>query len=191
MEKIGLIILGALLSGIAYLIKRWLEGKPENEALEKHKKILEIHKQMNEQGIDVDGLKELEGLLTGKEIARNQHSIELSKESEPLVQDDETENLTQRELNFRAGENFEKAKQKLQNVIAGIDSRVADRESQALMNSQIAWESYSVDQAQATASSYEGGSIYNLIYLSELESLTIERTARLQAELDELIRLGN
>ncbi|VAW13949.1 hypothetical protein MNBD_BACTEROID05-1016 [hydrothermal vent metagenome] len=191
MEKLGFVILGVILSGIAYLIKRWVEGKPQVEALDKHKKILEIHKQMNEQGLDVDGLKDLEALLTGKAKAITEHSKELTQQTEPLVQSNDTEDLTQLELNKRAREKFEKAKIKLQEVIAGIDSRVGDKESQALMNSQRAWESYSVDQAQAVASSYEGGSIYNLIYLSELESLTIERTARLQAELDELIRMGN
>jgi uncharacterized protein YecT (DUF1311 family) len=191
MGNIGLVILGAVLSGVAYLIKRWIEGKPETETLDKHKRILDIHKQMNEQGLDVDGLKRLEDVLTGKANAIKQHSKELSDQSEPLVRNVETETLTQLELNKRASEKLEKAKKKLQEVIAGIDSRVSDRESQALMNSQRAWESYSVDQAQAAAASYEGGSIYNLIYLSELESLTIERTARLQAELDELIRRGN
>ena len=190
MEKLGFVILGAVLSGIAYLIKRWIEGKPQVETLDKHKKILDIHKQMNEQGLDVAGLKNLEALLTGKANAIKAHSKELTDQSEPLVQNSDAEDLTQLELNQRASEKFEKAKLKLQEVIAGIDSRVGDRESQALMNSQRAWENYSVDQAQAAASSYEGGSIYNLIYLSELESLTIERTARLQAELDELIRLG-
>jgi uncharacterized protein YecT (DUF1311 family) len=192
MEKAGFIILGAVLSGIAYLIKRWIEGKPQVETLDKHKKILDIHKQMNDQGLDVAGLKNLEAILTGKANAIKAHSKELSDQSEPLVQNSDTGgDLTQHELNKRASENLEKAKQKLQEVIAGINSRVGDRESQALMNSQRAWENYSVDQAEAAASSYEGGSIYNLIYLSELESLTIERAARLQAELDELIRLGN
>lgn len=190
MEKIGLVILGVVLSGIAYLIKRWIEGKPQVETLEKHKKILDIHKQMNEQGLDIDGLKKLEALLTGKANAIKQHSKELADQTEPLVKITDTENLTQLDLNTRASEKFEKSKMKLQVAIAGIDARVGDRESQALMNSQKAWESYSVDQALAVASFYEGGSIYNLIYFSELESLTIERTARLQAELDELKRLS-
>jgi uncharacterized protein YecT (DUF1311 family) len=79
----------------------------------------------------------------------------------------------------------------MQRAIAAIDSRVGDFESQSLMNSQMEWERYSVRQAEAAASSFKGGSIYPLIYALELESLTNERTARLQAELDELIRLGN
>lgn len=187
-EKVGLVVLGVLLSGIGYFAKRWIEGKPQNETLDKHKKLLDIHKQMNEQGLDVCGLKELETLLLGKVDAIKKHTAELTEKREPLIAPQE-EGLTQLELNQRASDRFEIAKQKLQEVYAGIDSRVGDRESQALMNSQKAWEDYSVDQAMAAASAYDGGSMWSLVYFSELESLTIERTARLQAELDELIRL--
>ena len=190
MEKIGLVILGVALSTVVYLLKRWIESKPQIEALDKHKKLLDIHKQMNEQGIDIDGLKELEKRLAGKANAIKENIKELTESLEPLTKE-ESEDLTQIQLTDRAKDKFEKAKEKLQEVIAGIDARVGDRESQALMNSQNAWEGYSVDQAMAAATSYEGGSMWNLIYFSELESLTVERAARLQAELDELIRLGN
>ena len=187
-EKLGWLVLGGLLSAVAYFAKRWIEGKPQNETLDKHKKLLDIHKQMHEQGLDVDGLRNLERQLIGKANAIKKHTSELSEKREPLIAAQE-EDLTQLELNKRASERFEIAKQKLQEVIAGVDSRVGDKESQALMNSQNAWEGYSVDQAMAAASSYDGGSMWSLVYFSELESLTIERIARLQAELDELIRL--
>lgn len=187
-EKTGLVVLGVLLSAIGYFVKRWIEGRPQNETLDKHKKLLEIHKQMNDQGLDVSGLRNFETQLLGKESAIKKHTSELNEKREPLIAAQE-EDLTQLELNKRASERFNIAKQKLQEVYAGIDARVGDRESQALMNSQQAWEGYSVEQAMAAASFYDGGSIWSLAYFSELESLTIERTARLQAELDEHIRL--
>lgn len=187
LEKLGWIVLGGILPIIAYFAKRWIEGKPQNETLDKHKKLLDIHKQMNEQGLDIGGLRELENHLLGKSDAIKRHTSDLTEKREALIAPQE-EDLTQLELNQRASERFEIAKQKLQEVYAGIDARVGDRESQALMNSQNAWEGYSVDQAVAAASSYDGGSMWSLVYFSELESLTIERTARLQAELDELIR---
>ena len=190
-EKIGLVGLGVIISAVGYLIKRKIENKPQIESLNKHKKLLDIHKQMNEQGIDLKGLKALESKLTGKAAAIQSKTVVLQAESEPLLHEPELQDLTQKELNDRASTNFEKAKEKMQEAIAGIDSRVGDYESQSLMQSQIEWESYSVSQAEAAAASYREGSIYPLIYFSELESLTNERTARLQAELDELIRLGN
>lgn len=190
-EKIGLILLGVIISGIGYLIKRRIESKPQIESLDKHKKLLDIHKQMNEQGIDIEGLRELEAKLTGKAAAIHSKAMILQSESAPLIGENPSEDLTQRELNSRAAQSLEKAKLKMQEALAGIDSRVGDFESQSLMNSQTEWERYSVSQAEAAAASYRDGSIYPLIYFSELESLTNERTARLQAELDELIKLGN
>ena len=75
------------------------------------------------------------------------------------------------------------------NVIGEIDARVDDARSQSLLSSQHEWKRYSESQAKASSALYEGGSIYPLIYLSELESLTNERTARLQAEFDVLLQL--
>jgi len=190
-EKIGFTALGFIVAGIGYLIKRKIENKPHQEALDRHKSVLDIHKQMNEQGLSVEELKNLEQILTGKSSSIKYHTDQLTHESEaePIISESDHEFMSQVELNIRAGEKFERAKEKLQEVIAGIDSRVGDFESQSLMNSQRSWEIYSVEQAKAAASGYRGGSIYSLIYFSELESLTLERTARLQAELDELIRI--
>lgn len=190
-EKIGLVILGVLLSWLFYFIKRRVENKPDLEKLDKHKRLLDIHKQMNDQDMDVDGLAELELLLTGKAKAINQKNIALQTESAPLLEVSEIENLTQIELNERASHRVEQAKERMQKAIAGIDSRVGDLESQSMMSSQREWESYSISQAEAAAASYREGTIYPLIYLNELESLINERTARLEAELDELIKLGN
>lgn len=190
-EKIGFIVLGGILAGVSYLLKRWIENKPKDETLNRHKQVLDIHKQMNEQGLDVDGLKNLEDILTGKSNAIKKHSSELfeQSESESLFLTEEQEPLTQKDLNERASQKLGKAKDKLQEVISEIDARVGDNESQALMQSQRSWESYISEQAEATAYNYKDGSIYPLIYMSELESLTNERIARLQAELDEIIQL--
>jgi len=188
-EKVGFIVLGVLLPVAIYLIKRAVEDKPTEEALDRQIKVLDIHKQMNEQGIGIEELKNLESILSGKSNSIKQHAQEISEQYEPLIQEDDTEFLTQRELNERADERLIKAQERLQEVIAGIDERVGDSGSQALLSGQSTWKNYSTSQAKAAASSYEGGSIYPLIYMSELESLTNERTARLQAELDEIIRL--
>lgn len=190
-DKTEFILFGVIISGVGYLIKRRVESKPQIESLDKHKRLLDIHKQMNEQGIDVEGLRELEAKLTGKAASIHSKAIILQSESIPLIGKNKSENLTQTELNSRAAQNVEKAKIKMQEALVGIDSRVDCFESKSLMNSQIEWERYSVSQAEAAAASYRDGSIYPLIYFSELESLTNERTARLQAELDELIKLGN
>lgn len=189
LEKMALVALGIILSAVGYLIKRAIENKPTFESLDKHKKLLDIHRQMNEQGIDLEGLRELEDKLTGKEAAIQSHSAFLQAESSPLMDFSRPESMTQAELNERAAERLKQAQLKMRAAIVGIDSRVVNEVSQALFASQTEWERYSASQAEAAAAAYKSGSIYPLVYLSELESLTNERTARLKAELDELIAL--
>ena len=177
-EKLSYIVLGVLISWLAYFVKRRIENKPQLETLDKHKKLLDIHKQMNDQGIDIEGLTDLEKKLTGKIVAINEKNIEFQKKSTSLVESSDSEEVSQKVLNQRAAFKVHAAKHRLQKALAGIDSRVSDIESQLLMNSQSEWESYSVSQAEAAASSYREGTIYPLIYLSELESLVNERTVR-------------
>ena len=134
-EKVLFVLLGVLLSGLGFLIKRRVEGKPKQEALDIQKKVLEIHKQMNEQGLDIDSLKTFENNLIGKNAAIQRHSTELQAETTPLIDESENRNLSQIELTQRASDKLEKAKRLMQEAIAGIDARVGDEESQALMHS--------------------------------------------------------
>ena len=47
LESIGLILVGVLISGVGYLIKRIIEKRSVSEDLDKHKKLLEINKQID------------------------------------------------------------------------------------------------------------------------------------------------
>ena len=75
-EKIGFTVLGIVLTGIGYLMKRKIENRPRQEVLERHKTVLDIHKQMNEQGLSVDDLNNLEQILTGKSNSIKKHANE-------------------------------------------------------------------------------------------------------------------
>lgn len=191
LEKIGFTVLGIILSVSVYFLKRWIESKPEIEALDKQKKLLDINKQLNEQGLTVEDLRKLESILVGKAESIIKHTQDIEKDTQSLTEKDEGEFLSQAELNMRADGNLKIAKAKLEQVINELSFKIDDVEREKLMQSQRAWENYSIEQSEAASISYRGGSIYPLIYLSELESLTVERAARLQAELDELRRLGN
>ena len=107
-EKVLFVLLGVLLSGLGFLIKRRVEGKPKQEALDIQKKVLEIHKQMNEQGLDIDSLKTFENNLIGKNAAIQRHSTELQAETTPLIDESENRNLSQIELTQRASDKLEK-----------------------------------------------------------------------------------
>lgn len=187
MQKVGHVFLGAALASVGYGVKRWIEGRHRAEALERHRQVLDINKDLKEQGLSVDELMNLQAALTGKANARMRHAEELYDQAEPLVREDDTEDLTQLEMNQRAHNNFENATEQLHEVLAQLYKLVDERKSEALRRSQKAWEEFSISHAQTAASSSEGGSIYPVLYLSELTSLTIERTANLQAHLDGVI----
>jgi uncharacterized protein YecT (DUF1311 family) len=189
--KLLFIIIGISISGIGYLIKRSIEKRSNVETLERRKKVLEIHKQMNEQGLDFPNLLKLESQLVSKQKSIAKNTLEFEQNSKSLVNSQSEESLTQNELNARASQKFEDAKAKLQIILEQLSSKLGKSEKEALKKSQRAWEEYSIEQAFSASSSYSQGSIYPLIYFSELESLTLERAARLKAELDELIKLGN
>ena len=188
-NKILFVIIGISISGIGYLIKRLIEKRSNVETLERRKNVLEIHKQMKDQGLEIPDLLKLESQLVSKQKSIAKNTQEYEQESKPLVNSQSEESLTQNELNERANQKFEDAKAKLQIILEQLLSKLDKTEKEALKKSQRTWEEYSIEQAFSASSSYRQGSIYPLIYFSELESLTLERAARLKAELDELIKL--
>lgn len=184
-------MLGALISGAAYLIKRKLESKPELEMLDKHHKVLDIHKKMNEQSLDIAGLNAFATLLTEKSSSVQSHVQELNSESISCLVASDNQHLTQMEMNQLASESYIRSIEKLNQVYIDLTSKLDNEQGVLYENSQSKWQEYSESHARSVASNYKGGSIYPLIYYSELETLVHERTARLQSELDELVSLGN
>ncbi|RRQ22221.1 lysozyme inhibitor LprI family protein [Thiohalobacter thiocyanaticus] len=171
LEKIGFTVLGIVLSIVVYMFKRRIEGKPEVEALDKRKQLLDINKQLNEQGLTIEDLNKLEAILTGKAESIIKHTQEIEKNTQSLIEKEQGEFLSQAELNIRADSNLKVAKAQLEQIVNELTFKIDEIEREKLMQSQKAWESYSVEQAEAASISYRGGSIYPLIYLSELESL--------------------
>ncbi len=188
MEKVGLVLLGALFSVVGYFIKRKVERRGVIDALDRHKKLLEINRHMNDQGLSIDDMRTLEVALTGKAEAIAKHSLDFERDAKPLTEKRSGEFLSQAELNLRADANLKISRAKLNLVYQELTFKLDDFEITVLRESQDVWEAYSVKQAEAESARYRGGSIYPLIYLSELDSLTVERAARLQTSLDELRR---
>lgn len=188
LEKLLLVLLGAVLSGIAYLLKRRIEKKHASDALERHHKLLTIRKELNEQKLTVEDLRLLESALL-KRNAKAENAEKMQEELSPLLEENRDEVLSQFEMNMRADGNVKIAEAKLEQIYKELSFKVRNKEREALEASQKAWEKYSRKHAEFTASSYESGTIYRLIYLSALESLVVERTALLKSELDEIRRL--
>lgn len=191
-EKIVFFTLGVLISGAAYLIKRKIESKSEIEKLDKHQKVLDIHKKMSEQRLDITSLNAFAQLLTAKHDTVQNHVQILHSDSVAHLTDvRDEEHLTQIEMNQLALESYSRAVEKLNAVYGVLKSKIDSDRIKLYETSQTNWEAYSEAQARAVASFYQGGSIYPLIYQSELETLVHERIAHLQSDLDELVTLGN
>lgn len=187
-EKILLVFLGVVISSIGYFLKRYIEKKKSLETLERHQKLLTIKKELSEQKLTVEDLKLLESaLLTKKSKAALVEEIQ--GELPPIFEREEDEFLSQAELNMRASDNVKIAKAQLEKVYNELLFKTEDHERETLEKSQKTWGKYSIAHSKFSASGYEGGTIYPLIYLSTLESLVVDRTALLQSELDEIRRL--
>ena len=183
-EKLGFVLLGALMTGIGYLIKRKIESKPELETLDKHQKVLDIHKKMSEQGLDISGLNQFVSMLTEKSSAVQSHVLDLNTKSVSHMQTSSTEHITQTEMNQIASNSYNRSLVKMNEVYAQLMSKLDSDHTEAYGCAQAKWNEYIEAHARSVADIYKGGSIYSLIYYSELETLVFERTARLQSELD-------
>jgi uncharacterized protein YecT (DUF1311 family) len=190
-EKIGFIALGGIISAVAYLLKRKIESKPDLELLDKHQKVLDVHKKMSEQGLDIQSLNTFGQMLTAKSVSVQSHVQGLQTESATYLVSSPNEHVTQLEMNQQALESFTRSSVKMSNIYDELKNKLYSDQIPLYESSQSSWLKYSKEQALAVASMYRGGSIYPLIYHTELETLVHERTARIQSELDELIRLGN
>ncbi|EPG0609877.1 lysozyme inhibitor LprI family protein [Vibrio fluvialis] len=190
-EKLGFIVLGALISGIAYLIKRKIESQPELEILDKHQRVLDIHKKMSDQGLDITDLNTFASMLTEKSKAVQTHILDLNTKSVSHMQVNSNKHMTQTEMNQMASDSYRRSLSKMNEVYSRLMSKLGNEHAEAYVFAQEKWNEYIEAHARSVADIYKGGSIYPLIYYSELETLVFERTARLQSELDELVSPEN
>jgi uncharacterized protein YecT (DUF1311 family) len=189
LEKIGLVVLGSLLAGAGYLLKRWIERKPVFDAIEKHQKLLSLNKEMRDQRVSLEDLRKLEEDILNKTKAIRQYAIHIKQE---ITVGDELagkEFLTQAEMNEHAARSFHRAEEKLDSIIQSLEQDMEKIDLENFRKSQMAWKSFRNQQAEFLSDRYRGGSIQPLIHYSELERLTIERAASLQSEFDERLKL--
>jgi len=188
LEKIGFAILGGLLTGIGYLLKRQIEQKSVFDAIEKHQNLLILNKGLKDQKVSLPELRKLEEAILNKEKATEHHSLILKEELKAGTALECDEFITQAEMNERAYQSFQQANTKLKNVLTSIESYLDKTELETLRKGQDSWKIFREKQAEFASNQYKGGSIESLIYYSELQRLTVERTASLQSEIDYFAR---
>lgn len=200
LNKIGFALLGGFLTGTAYLLKRWLEKKPVLEEIEKHQKLLALAKEMNEQQLSIEALRQLEQTIIRKPQAIQAYIREIKEEIKKRTEKVEIaiykpihetkQIITQTEMNEQAQREYIQAEQKLISTIEKLKEKISFDDAGLLDKIQESWKEFRDKQAVFTAHFYyRGGSMLPLIYYSELERLTVERVAALQNELDEISKL--
>lgn len=97
----------------------------------------------------------------------------------------------QMELNFWASQQFTEADDELNRVWNELLPKLESKEKDALTDAQVLWVKFRDANANASAASYEGGSIQPYIYSQSRTQSTRMRTYQLKQRLDELVRLGN
>lgn len=178
LEKFGLLLLGALIPGVGYLIKRWIEKKPQLDSLEKSQKLLAINKELAAQNITVEDLNDLEMSLLAKRRATESHETAKGFEA------DLGEFRSNADLKQDAAFRLKKAELKLEEMLFEFSRLLDEEELEILEKSQKKWKTYRDEQAALAASGWEGGTGYGLVYLTEQEVLTAARIAEIQSRLD-------
>lgn len=181
---------------IEYAIKRKLEGKPDSERLDQYHKLVDLQEKLNKTGKTMADLDALRAHALG-DVADNAIQIArtFTTRAQKLLSDYEAvskqhksphdahrDELSQAELNELSHHKAAQADDELATII-GIKLRGLDQQAtQALLQSQAAWETFRLMEASRESQRWEGGSIRPLMANSRYEAITRERIAALSSE---------
>jgi uncharacterized protein YecT (DUF1311 family) len=183
-KDVVLLLLGGLGSAAWYYWRRRTENAPTIENIDKAHRLLSLRKDLDNTTYTLQDLKALEDALMGRaEVARNL-SIGYEDGARQIRVLEDTEDLSQAEMNIRAARASQRADDRLSAVIAELKKYYSPEEISAFDATNHTWRDYQIKNAQFAASRYEGGSIQPLIYASALESVAIARLVELERELE-------
>jgi len=178
---------------LEYAFKRKMERKPEIEKLDQYHKLVDLQEKLNKTGKTMVDLDALRAHAFG-DVADNAIQIAqtFTTRAQKLVFDYEAvsnqdrsahnDQLSQSEMNELSKQKADQADDELATII-GIKLRGLDQHAtQALLQSQAAWESFRLMEASRESQQWEGGSISPLMANSRYEALTRERIAALSSE---------
>lgn len=179
--EVGLAIMAIVAGAVGYFGRRYVERRGTSERLERATKLLDLHERMERNNLSPADLDEIEDRLLAKNVRlrtlENQALLERASDSEKTV--------TQAEMNEQAINAFVSSDVKLSEMLSAVHGDLPSDLAKNLERSQTAWKLYRDAQADLLARQFEGGSIQPLIRSSELERLTIARTAEIQDFYDE------
>jgi len=188
MKEIITFLAGLVTASIGYLVKRKIERKGAHEDLDLTAKMLGINREMKDQNVTADELKELKQTLIGRTEDRG---IPTGGEIALLesIQDATRERIiTQADLNQTSFQGFEKSDLALRHVLERLEPLLSASDIERLKRAQSAWRRYRDKQIAFAGGLFEGGSMRPLIHNLEAQSLTDTRVRELQRVYDDLLR---
>lgn len=174
-SSIAAFLAGAGVTAIGYFAKRKIERRGELEDLELKERLLRIGRELRDQDIRPQDLKDLKTFMAAHNSQGKPDSLTSST----------GKILTQAEMNQLSYEEFEKSELELKQIYERLTGALSASERQRLDESQKAWLRYRNQQVAFAGSLYEGGSIQPLIHNIEAQTLTNERVKDLRVFYEE------
>ncbi|MBB4256832.1 MULTISPECIES: lysozyme inhibitor LprI family protein [unclassified Bradyrhizobium] len=191
-------VVGAVLSSGGYVLKRWWEGQSTRDDIQDFERLAKLQKDMKGDNISLQALQNLKNQISDRSARRAKDEAEVidSIEGSALRGDGdefriEDTLLNQREMNRYAFHLTDLAEKELEFLVGALEGVLDEKEINRFEKAQRAWRLYSKRQADFSAGMFEGGSMRPLVYSSELRALTIERAAKIKAEIRDRHRLNS
>jgi uncharacterized protein YecT (DUF1311 family) len=189
-EQLLLSFVGSILTAIGFIVKRKIENRSAIDLIEKNQKLLELHSKLNEKGVTLDALGNLEAVMLGRKAeSASRLSDEYQQRVIQLMVENSHESMTQGEMNEQAFQAFNRANRRLSSLISEFEQYLDSSRKIELQAVQNAWDSFRTKHAEFCADQYRGGSIAPLIYASAAEDVTITRIMEIDSQLREMKRL--
>ncbi|MEW6658389.1 MAG: lysozyme inhibitor LprI family protein [Thermodesulfobacteriota bacterium] len=182
-KDVVLLVLGGIGTAIWFFWRRRAEQTPVFENIQKAERLLSFQKELDKTNYSIGDLKNLESALMGRAEVAKELGESYAEEAEELRKVEFNKSMTQTELNVFASQAYQRSERKLESTIAELKKYYSPNEIERFDETNNAWRDYQLKYAEFISSQYKGGSIYNLIYASALESLTIARIVELETEL--------
>lgn len=92
--------------------------------------------------------------------------------------------VTTAEMRRCANDRYQAADAELNRVYRQLSAQLSDKRREQLKQAQRAWLAFRDKNAAFVASAFEGGTMYPILELSELTSMTTRRAEQLKAQLE-------
>jgi uncharacterized protein YecT (DUF1311 family) len=168
------IVLGGLLSGAGFVLKRWITRERDKEHVAELSVLATVASQMRATGVSME---EIEAL---KKYLRQGHRVENSTAPSPVPD----RPVTQLEMNEAAARDLKKLDDEMYELLRTISLHLDENEKAELDAAQRKWETFRDAHAEFVSKIFEGGSMRPLWFITSVDIATRDRLNELRTYLD-------